>query len=88
MTVNSNQCSVCQKYFKTNKILREHLELVHSRLYTFFCAICGQGVRRPSELRDHMANRHNAVKEFQCPHCGKEYGYKKNMVVHLRKCQE
>ena len=83
---SGHQCLVCGKHFATLHYRRVH-EAVHQGHYSHVCKICGQGLFSSTDLRGHMANRHQMKKDFKCSHCDAEFGYKKNLMRHLKSCQ-
>ena len=48
------QCSICQKYFKSNKLFGQHLHITHSKVYKFACQICSRLYKSYDSMKSHL----------------------------------
>ncbi|OWF34703.1 zinc finger protein 208-like [Mizuhopecten yessoensis] len=75
-------CDKCEKTFKTEIALKNHIDLAHNEKP---CEVCGK-ILTKGELKRHMAE-HILKKQYQCDMCFKQFprlsGLKRHMTVHV-----
>ena len=77
-------CKLCNICFKSNQIMRRHVESVH-RGVVYPCEECGKVFKTESGLKRHQKS-HKEVKELSCEHCGKTFNRKENLKRHNSSC--
>ncbi|KAG6465052.1 hypothetical protein O3G_MSEX014905 [Manduca sexta] len=76
------KCLLCEKAFRTNKLLREHHEAKHMNI-KHTCHFCGRDFCYKSDLRKHEIRHHNRLKR---DYIGGEPTYKQ--VERMQKVQD
>ena len=82
-------CSLCEKSFKTEKVLKLHLGLDHmqkvkgSRM-PVKCHICFRVFGRRFDLLTHIRIIHEHRRDFQCDICKQSFGTNGNLTRHIR----
>merc|ERR1712179_423468 len=86
-TVHGNDggnCGICNKFFKSSKYLKYHVNLVHVKKYVmepdYMCQFCPKEFPK-SKLRAHIRNYHSG-EDLNCGLCGKNYKSKKHFIAH------
>ena len=85
----SINCSLCEKSFKTEKVLKLHLGLDHmqkvigSRM-PVKCNICSRVFGRRFDLLTHVRIIHEHRRDFQCNICKQSFGTNGNLTRHIR----
>ncbi|XP_071514118.1 uncharacterized protein [Panulirus ornatus] len=71
-TWNKPACHLCGQTFKTGKILRTHIAVVHSQGRPFHCSYdgCSQSFKTKGSLTRHE-RRHTGERPFACHECGR-----------------
>lgn len=78
------ECTVCDKRFKHNGSLNEHVLLIHTGLRrTYQCDQCDYGTNKKSSLLSH-SRIHSGLRPYVCPHCNKGFGNLSNFYAHTR----
>lgn len=74
-------CFVCNTMFKSNQLLRCHIEMKHTDLQTFECNLCQTIFMKEFSLRAHICKpkRTNCV---TCDICGKDLATRRSLRVH------
>ncbi|XP_070497897.1 zinc finger protein 429-like [Chironomus tepperi] len=75
------QCKICDKQFKSKKLLSTH-EKIHNK--QFKCEICDKMFKVNSELNSHKKTIHENPGSFECEICGKKF----NRADHLKSHQK
>src|SRR5690606_36434446 len=77
---------ICQKEFKTKKILREHHKThqIYRKMYN--CDQCDKSFTRKSNLKVHINVVHNGKRPFKCTYegCDKSFAYKHILLRHIK----
>ena len=89
-------CTICEKSFKMNHNLDEHMREVHSNL-TFNCELCFAEFKRQSNLNHHYKVTHDTqinklylnddpsiIEYFECDFCDKLYREKRTLNHHIK----
>ena len=80
-------CKNCQKNFKNEVILAQHMRDVHEEK-TFECEICAKSFSRKQTLEEHVSSVHKKLKPFKCEICKKEFARKTQLNGHIRVVHE
>uniref|UniRef100_A0A336LXH2 CSON004477 protein n=1 Tax=Culicoides sonorensis TaxID=179676 RepID=A0A336LXH2_CULSO len=76
------QCTLCEKFYKTKKILKQHMEIHNKREMS--CEFCNKIFYRERNLKTHIKLVHlNREKSRPCHICGKAFTHKKSLDRHL-----
>ena len=81
------QCEMCDKTFKTRKILKVHSKQVHEKCEKIECSICKAILTNEWNLRDHIRRIHqpnNKKISVQCEKCDKTFYTKQTLRIHLK----
>ena len=71
------QCLICNKNFKSMKLLKRH-QICHSNNF-YKCVQCNQLFKRKSDMRKHSLVHDNDSEKFKCIICGKYLRRKKDL---------
>ena len=63
---NSLKCEICDKEFKSNKGLKNHLKIVHKLMEKNQCNICQKDFKLHRQLTCHVKIVHGNKKYFKC----------------------
>ncbi|XP_039763015.1 zinc finger protein 699-like isoform X3 [Pararge aegeria] len=74
------ECPICKMYFKTESLLRHHINQSHSM--RFSCKSCPLVTNHKNSAVNH-GRWHKGLK-FKCQHCDEEYSKKTTYLSHLR----
>jgi len=80
----AKECDICHKVLADSKILKKHIQAVHSKLKPYICKICGYKCSRNSNLRLHV-RQHSGSKPFECLVCDYKTGDGSALRRHIRK---
>lgn len=74
-------CFICSTMFKSNKLLRNHIDMKHTNCETFSCNLCKMIFMKEFSLRAHICKpkRDNCV---SCEVCGKDLATRRSLRVH------
>nr|XP_033793507.1 zinc finger E-box-binding homeobox 2-like [Geotrypetes seraphini] len=94
------RCPYCERGYRCQASLNNHVWHNHGRQETFVCSLCGCMVHCKSHLEQHMTthaapgsvsahNQHvgdqsTEDRKFKCSECGKAFKYKHHLKEHLR----
>jgi uncharacterized C2H2 Zn-finger protein len=65
-----NYCPICNRYFRQNHVLTEHMALAHNNAKPYSCDECGAEFNKLQTYRQHAA-RHGTL---QCDQCDAQFG--------------
>ncbi len=80
-----NTCQICDKSFKTQNILRQHLR-IHTGDKPFVCTICSKAFSQMASLKYHLAT-HSDERPYCCEYCSKTFKLKPPFKKHVRECR-
>ena len=80
-------CDKCDKYFKSNTELQDHIESDHERIY-YSCKNCSKKFQSELEFKEHMKSHEERI-QFSCEQCPQKLknkdGLKKHLMAHKDK---
>ncbi|XP_044737612.1 zinc finger protein 260-like isoform X3 [Chrysoperla carnea] len=76
-------CDKCDKTYRTNFQLKEHVSRVHLNERNFVCTFCSQAFFDKKILLKHVM-RHTGEKPFKCQMCEKRFIQKVALDVHMK----
>jgi len=77
------KCSHCDKSFRNNSQLLEHVQILHSKAQPFSCIDCGQSFYTRAQLCKHSQTKHSN-KIFSCQSCEKTFMSSQGLKAHVR----
>ena len=75
------QCGLCCKRFLHKSSMMRH-EAMHRGRHS--CLQCQRTFPKREDLDTHVKVIHMGVKEFSCQICNSDFGYKRNLVIHMK----
>ena len=80
------KCEQCEKTYKTNGHLKDHVDIQHLGIKKFKCSYCDKPFGRISTLKAHIRT-HTGEKKYKCKieGCEKYFAEKGNMHIHTRR---
>ncbi|XP_023313988.1 zinc finger protein 345-like [Trichogramma pretiosum] len=78
------ECEICQKSFRYQSILKNHIKVVHDRCKPFECEICHVSFGEKSKLNRHIIMVHDQNKPYECEICHKTFGLNGNLNMHIK----
>nr|XP_009859292.1 zinc finger protein 420 [Ciona intestinalis]XP_018668474.1 zinc finger protein 420 [Ciona intestinalis] len=75
-------CVECDKSFKTNPYLKQHVLAVHNKPNK--CEQCGKGFGRRSDLNRHLRSVHMRERNHSCSKCGWTFAEAGNLKHHIQ----
>ena len=75
------QCGLCSKRFLHRSSMMRH-EAMHRGRHS--CLQCQRTFPKKEDLDTHVKVIHMGVKEFTCQICNSSFGYKRNLVIHMK----
>jgi len=82
--VKNFQCTTCDKFYSSKKVMEQHVDVVHLEKKDFVCNVCGSSFGRNSTLRVHILC-HSKDLPFRCGFCNAGYKEKRNLIKHTLK---
>ena len=98
---NLNKCGDCEKAFKEEQGLKDHIRIVHEGKRDFRCDLCEKHFGRKETMKTHLALVHGKVemndaenpttravveKKYSCEFCEKSYTQPHNLKSHMESC--
>lgn len=85
-------CLHCQKAFKQERHLKDHLVRNHGtprqfekdQQQQFTCNLCNRGFKTQASLSNHVKTVHEGLRPFRCQYCDFSSSNKSNLVIHER----
>ena len=84
-TIPTQCCSLCNKQFATERLLKEHFR---KHVNTHNCPHCDMTCTSQSSLMYHIAYRHSDNKPHECPLCQRKFKTQYSLSEHLVTHQE
>lgn len=78
-------CHICMKEVTR---IKEHIKLVHLKIYDVFCAQCNKSFTRNSELNAHVKRVHDKVHDASCTYCLKGFTTSSELNVHVKQVHD
>ena len=75
-------CPQCQRSYVAKDGLKQHVDGMHRKLYTYRCETCGKGFFDRSVYHDHIA-AHTGVKRHTCSICEMKFMTKSTLKKHV-----
>ena len=75
------KCIYCDKLFRQNSTLSQHIAAIHSGNKPFVCEVCNKCFSRVSILINHCKT--HKEKQHQCTICDKSFHQKSNLNTHM-----
>eukprot|EP00088_Acartia_fossae_P048381 TRINITY_DN5278_c0_g1_i11.p1 TRINITY_DN5278_c0_g1~~TRINITY_DN5278_c0_g1_i11.p1 ORF type:complete len:542 (-),score=50.84 TRINITY_DN5278_c0_g1_i11:660-2285(-) len=76
-----NQCSECQRSFKSKYQLKQHISQVHENVKAHSCKFCEKSFREKTSLKNHILT-HTDERPFPCDKCDKRFRRKESLQYH------
>lgn len=76
-------CSKCDKVFKRNYDLNQHISAVHEKNRPFACPLCGQAFAHMGTLSKHHRTVHLGERPFTCKGCHLKFSERGNLNKHI-----
>ncbi|CAB3386160.1 Hypothetical predicted protein, partial [Cloeon dipterum] len=68
------KCEPCKRYYKSEKLLKLHLNCIHKRMNLKQCAHCPKSFTRNENLKNHLAMTHFLIeRKFECDQCERKF---------------
>lgn len=77
---DESKCQVCEKSFKKNSELVEHMKSQHGSKEELNCKICKFQASSNFQLRKHMKMKHT----IKCDYCGESFDRDDDLIDHIR----
>jgi len=78
------RCEICDKPFKTEWLLKRHIENVHRNLRNYECSYCDFKAKSRGQLGEHL-KIHSGEEHFYCDNCDFKTARKRDFGEH--KCK-
>ena len=75
-------CPQCQCLYVTKSGLKQHVDVMHKKLYRYVCETCRQGFMVRSQYYDHMS-AHAGLKRHMCTMCEMKFTSKRTLNKHV-----
>ncbi|EFN64089.1 MBD2-interacting zinc finger protein [Camponotus floridanus] len=80
LEVQGFQCSHCNKFYPTEKILRDHMR---SHVFNYKCSLCDMSCESPASLAKHVRYRHVSTRTFPCQLCSHAAKSQQDLDSHM-----
>ena len=81
-------CEICDRSFKSQRNLNNHIAAVHELKKPLECKICNKKFARKEKINQHVFTVHEKLKLFQCSVCDHKTSSKGNMKSHINSRHE
>ncbi|KAL6431208.1 hypothetical protein ACFW04_007130 [Cataglyphis niger] len=80
LEVQGFQCSHCNKFYPTERILRDHMR---SHVFNYKCSLCDMSCESPASLAKHVRYRHVSTRTFPCQLCSHAAKSQQDLDSHM-----
>ena len=81
---NQRSCLICDKTYKFESKLKEHIQRAHGQLKQNSCSKCSKAFKLKSNLQEHIQLVHEKLRPFSCDVCGKTFQRSQSQQIHMR----
>lgn len=81
MEVTPFECTECCKYYKSDKILKNHIFKIHTNNEFLKCHICNKKYSTKYILDEHV--KLHETKQFTCTRCNIHFAVSRNLTTHI-----
>lgn len=78
--VQGFQCSHCNKFYPTEGILRDHMQM---HVFNYKCSLCDMSCESPASLAKHVRYRHVSTRSFPCQLCNHAAKSQQDLDSHM-----
>ncbi|XP_077291617.1 uncharacterized protein LOC143915064 [Arctopsyche grandis] len=82
LQITPHRCDICLKYFKTKRILKQHIS-IHTSEKRHKCETCSKSFFKRSNLINHI-RIHNGEKPYKCERCSKCFVTTSSLNKHMK----
>lgn len=79
-TVQGFQCSHCNKFYPTERILRDHMRF---HVFNYKCSLCDMSCESPASLAKHVRYRHVSTRTYPCQLCSHAAKSQQDLDSHM-----
>ena len=76
-------CNMCQRRFKENGNLKNHIKFTHMGVKDVKCTYCNFTTRQDSNMKEHITALHSNIKTHKCPACDFKSAYARSVKNHI-----
>ena len=83
----SYQCTICEKFYTTERYLQNHIETIHNKMKPHECLICHKTFSQKSTVNLHMKAVHEGERKH-CSFCDNSFAAQRELRNHIAKVHE
>ncbi len=87
-TAKKLACDRCDKKFRREDCLTNHINSVHLGIKKFVCEQCDKRYALKIQLKTHIIETHNKIKRYHCHICQKQFTRKMAKDIHVETVHE